>query len=319
MRLLLIAALLLALPSAAHACEPEVGQAADEVQLGAGLSPSTLRSVTRACGDAGPATLVATLVARGSCDHAGQLARSLPGYAGMDGALMAADQCLSASLDDTLAELERVAEEPMPDAQAQSAPRAKRKADRRRSSEASGLLGSAAGDDLADAGFGGSASGYGGLGTRGQGSGGGGRAATGVAPSRETRSKLGRGAQVAYSRLSLGVWFDYNSAALRPEALGTVGALAERLTAMDDGAVLEIAGHTDSTGSWYYNSDLSRQRAYAVQQALILAGVPRSRLTVVGLGEDYPVATNHDAWGRAQNRRVEFRFYKTVAARPVTR
>ena len=56
-----------------------------------------------------------------------------------------------------------------------------------------------------------------------------------------------------------------------------------------------------------------------MQQALILAGVPRSRLSVVGLGEDYPVAENYSSWGRAQNRRVEFRFYKTVATRPVTR
>lgn len=317
---------LLCLPAAAQAaCSDALSAAAAEVQMGAGLSSTNLRSVRSACGDSGPASLVATLVARQACDHASQLARSLPGQDGMDGALLAADQCLSANLDDALTALEAAGSEeaqPMGEpAPSADAPDEARYAPR---GQSSGRLG---GDAGADGDYGGVA----GLGTRGSGHGGSGygggrrartkgpRAATGMAPSDATRAKLAQGADVAYSRLSLGVWFDYDSASLRSEALGTIATLAEQIRRMDSGAVLEIAGHTDSTGSWYYNADLSQDRARAVQQALILAGVSRAQLTVVGLGEDYPVAANHTTWGRAQNRRVEFRFYKTVAARPYTR
>jgi outer membrane protein OmpA-like peptidoglycan-associated protein len=331
MKPLALALALSLLPAAAQAaCDDALRAAADEVQMGAGLSPTSLRSVTASCGEGGAASLVATLVARGSCDHASQLARSLPGQTGMEGATYSADQCLASNLDATLRELNRVVEEAEEDPESEPMADAARSleqndyANARAGSEISGLLGST-GDEYYDDGA--DISGYGGLGTRGTGSGGGGygrartskskspsgRAATGVAPSASTRSKLAHSGPVAYSRLSLGVWFDYNSSSLRPEALGTIGTLAEQLRRIDDGAVLEIAGHTDSTGSWYYNSDLSRERAHAVQQALILAGVPRGKLTVVGLGEDYPVASNYNTWGRAQNRRVEFRFYKTVA------
>jgi outer membrane protein OmpA-like peptidoglycan-associated protein len=297
------------LPAAAQAaCTDALSAAADEVQGGEGLSPGRLRDVRGACGDAGPASLVATLVARGACDQAAQLARSLPGQRGMEGAQASADRCLSQDLDDALVALDNAAEDPAwePRAEASAADGAQPYGG------ASGRLGGLTGGEAE----------LGDLGSRGSGAGGSGRAAasprrsraaTGMAPSAAAREKIGYGAPVAYSRLSLGVWFDTDSAALRPEALGTVGTLAEQLRRMDGGAVLEIAGHTDSTGAWSYNADLSARRARAVQQALILAGVPRDRLTVIGLGEDQPVASNDSYWGRAQNRRVEFRFYKAVA------
>ena len=335
---LLCALALLALPAAAQAaCADALSAAADEVQMGAGLGSGPLRSVRSACGDSGAASLVATLVARGACDHAAQLARSLPGQGGMDGAQLSADQCLANDLDETLAALDKAVGQPRSapspdDAGASWDPAPQEKAQRYAGAgRSSGLLGSLSGAEAEEQ------SGFGGLGTRGSGVGGGGdgygsgrgdasgprrsrgRAATGMAPSAATAKMLDRDAPVAFSRLSLGVWFDYDSSALRPEALGTIGTLAQQLRRMDDGAVLEVAGHTDSTGSWYYNADLSQQRARAVRQALILAGVPSSRLTVVGLGEDYPVASNGDTWGRAQNRRVEFRFYKTVATRSIAR
>lgn len=68
---------------------------------------------------------------------------------------------------------------------------------------------------------------------------------------------------------------------------------------------IEIVGYTDSTGARQHNMDLSLQRAQAVSNYLTSQGVDGSRLSVRGAGPDQPIASNADANGRAQNRRVE--------------
>ena len=68
---------------------------------------------------------------------------------------------------------------------------------------------------------------------------------------------------------------------------------------------LRVVGHTDSTGSARYNQLLSQQRAQAVADVLIRDGVPATRITVIGRGENDPIASNATPEGRAQNRRVE--------------
>lgn len=72
-------------------------------------------------------------------------------------------------------------------------------------------------------------------------------------------------------------------------------------------AIIQIAGYTDSSGSDAGNRRLSQRRADAVLDALVEAGVPRSRLSAVGFGPDDPIADNDTADGRAKNRRIEFR------------
>lgn len=69
--------------------------------------------------------------------------------------------------------------------------------------------------------------------------------------------------------------------------------------------VIEVAGHTDSTGSDQYNQQLSQRRASAVANYLASHGVVNQRLLTVGAGESHPVASNDSEAGRAQNRRVE--------------
>ncbi|MBW2637994.1 MAG: OmpA family protein [Deltaproteobacteria bacterium] len=69
---------------------------------------------------------------------------------------------------------------------------------------------------------------------------------------------------------------------------------------------VRIEGHTDSVGSEAYNMNLSFQRAEAVMKYLVAQGVDSYRMKVLGKGEDYPVATNDTAEGRAHNRRIEF-------------
>lgn len=66
-----------------------------------------------------------------------------------------------------------------------------------------------------------------------------------------------------------------------------------------------IEGHTDNTGDREYNQSLSRDRAFAVQEALVKAGISAHRLAVRGVGESDPVASNELESGRRLNRRVD--------------
>jgi len=70
-------------------------------------------------------------------------------------------------------------------------------------------------------------------------------------------------------------------------------------------SLVEVAGHTDSTGSTQYNQDLSERRAASVAAYLRARKVRADRLMEVGGGEAYPVASNSTPEGRQLNRRVE--------------
>lgn len=101
-----------------------------------------------------------------------------------------------------------------------------------------------------------------------------------------------------------GVLFGY-----REDHLGTAAAvLLDRLAAaLPPGPqpVLALRGHTDSTGDANDNLLLSRRRARAMADRLVAAGVPRSRLVVVGVGHGEPAADDQTEAGRAANRRGE--------------
>ncbi|MBL7923139.1 MAG: OmpA family protein [Bacteroidia bacterium] len=71
--------------------------------------------------------------------------------------------------------------------------------------------------------------------------------------------------------------------------------------------LLEINGHTDSTGDKASNIDLSQRRADAVKAYLQGKGIAAERLTAKGYGDTVPVADNKSSAGRAKNRRVEFK------------
>lgn len=69
--------------------------------------------------------------------------------------------------------------------------------------------------------------------------------------------------------------------------------------------LVEVVGHTDSTGSDAINRPLSQRRADSVANYLRSHKVDPVRLSTYGVGSDYPVASNADPEGRALNRRVE--------------
>lgn len=70
--------------------------------------------------------------------------------------------------------------------------------------------------------------------------------------------------------------------------------------------LVEVQGHTDSTGSHEMNMTLSQQRADAVRDRLIKAGVAPERLQAKGYGPDQPIRPNNTPANRAINRRVQF-------------
>ena len=100
------------------------------------------------------------------------------------------------------------------------------------------------------------------------------------------------------------VTFALNSAKLNPQFDDVLDKLANTLLEYNQ-TVIQIAGHTDSTGSHDYNMKLSLQRAESVKAYLVSRGVPPARLVTVGAGPDYPIASNATEEGRAENRRVE--------------
>lgn len=110
------------------------------------------------------------------------------------------------------------------------------------------------------------------------------------------------------------VLFETDRAELKPGATRSLDQLAQALRSDDRGSIA-IEGHTDSTGSRNYNVDLSLRRAQSVQAYLVGHGVSPSRITVRGMGPDFPVSDNNSASGRLQNRRVEVIMQKAVAVR----
>jgi len=105
---------------------------------------------------------------------------------------------------------------------------------------------------------------------------------------------------------TVAVNFRVNSAVLSPEAKQHLDTLAEKAMSAR-GYVIEVAGHTDSTGSEAKNFRLSRERAESVIQYLAVNHkIPLRRfITPMGYGKTEAVADNTTAAGRAQNRRVE--------------
>lgn len=105
--------------------------------------------------------------------------------------------------------------------------------------------------------------------------------------------------------LQAGALFDTDKAVLKPEGKTELDFLYVKLRNIKQIQGLEVIGHTDSRGSDKHNKDLSLRRAKSVVEHLIMRGISGDLLSVKGMGEDIPVATNKTEEGRAKNRRVE--------------
>lgn len=101
------------------------------------------------------------------------------------------------------------------------------------------------------------------------------------------------------------VYFDYDSSALRPDALATLAANAD-IMKQNAGTFFQIAGHCDERGTQEYNLALGERRALAVRQHLIQLGVSGDRIVTISYGEEMPALDGHDESAWRLNRRAEF-------------
>ena len=110
--------------------------------------------------------------------------------------------------------------------------------------------------------------------------------------------------------LSSNILFSSGNSILKKEAKSSLDETVKLLNAYPANKVL-IEGYTDSTGDKEKNLKLSYDRAQAVYLYFVQNEVPAERLSVVGYGQDNPVASNKTAKGRAQNRRVNIIILKS--------
>lgn len=106
--------------------------------------------------------------------------------------------------------------------------------------------------------------------------------------------------------LALEVYFRTEQSALDAAAEERLAKLVG-LVAPIDGAVIRLEGHADARGTEDYNAALSAQRASAVRETLVKAGMPADRVVVTASGEAASTAAEADADGMALDRRVEMR------------
>ncbi len=101
------------------------------------------------------------------------------------------------------------------------------------------------------------------------------------------------------------IQFEFDSSVLKTESYSTLDKLAKELR--DANSSVTLDGYASAEGTEEYNLNLSKDRANAVKQYLVNAGVAASRINANGYGEANPIASNATEEGRVQNRRVEIK------------
>jgi outer membrane protein OmpA-like peptidoglycan-associated protein len=108
------------------------------------------------------------------------------------------------------------------------------------------------------------------------------------------------------------ITFATDSSDLSPAFFDVLNSVGKVLNEFNK-TVVEVAGHTDSTGSDAYNQGLSERRASSVANYLRGRGIMNDRLITVGMGESRPIADNGSPEGRQANRRVEITMVPVTA------
>ena len=105
------------------------------------------------------------------------------------------------------------------------------------------------------------------------------------------------------------VYFKLNRANLDQEDKDKLDQALQNVQNMKN-YVIEIEGFTDKTGSRALNLDLARRRAEAVVRYLTVDhNIPLRKIHDIGVGSEFPNATNKTRQERQENRRVDVRVY----------
>jgi outer membrane protein OmpA-like peptidoglycan-associated protein len=120
------------------------------------------------------------------------------------------------------------------------------------------------------------------------------------------------GAGGGAARIPSRIEFEFDSDRLTEQGKLDLDTFGEALVTDLRNSSVALEGHTDAVGTDEYNQALSERRAAAAKQYLLDSfGITASRLTATGVGKSNPIASNDDAAGRSQNRRVDFIFSST--------
>jgi type II secretory pathway predicted ATPase ExeA/outer membrane protein OmpA-like peptidoglycan-associated protein len=103
------------------------------------------------------------------------------------------------------------------------------------------------------------------------------------------------------------VSFKLNSTEVVSNDFETLVKIAEYLSRYPN-LIAIVEGYTDSYGNYYYNLKLSQLRANTIKSYFVGQGIAKSRIKVIGLGNENPIGDNENQEGRRKNRRVEIRF-----------
>jgi outer membrane protein OmpA-like peptidoglycan-associated protein len=102
--------------------------------------------------------------------------------------------------------------------------------------------------------------------------------------------------------------FEFNSFVINTESKESLQNVIKRLV-RNKSYRIQVEGHTDDKGPEAYNQVLSEKRAKSVKKFLVAKGIRAERIKIQGFGELNPVGDNSTDEGRAQNRRVEIKYY----------
>jgi len=104
--------------------------------------------------------------------------------------------------------------------------------------------------------------------------------------------------------LSGGLVFATGQSTILPGAQDQLNKVADALKTQAEHHFV-VEGHTDSQGTDLINNELSKKRAEAVRDYLVVRGVSPDAISAMGIGSTRPVGDNKTVEGRAMNRRVE--------------
>jgi peptidoglycan-associated lipoprotein len=112
-----------------------------------------------------------------------------------------------------------------------------------------------------------------------------------------------------FSRNVKDVYFDYDKSDIRASEQGSIQADAQFLQ-QHSNIHVTVEGHSDERGSTEYNLALGTNRADAVKNAMVQAGVSGNRIKTISYGKEKPFCTesNESCW--QQNRRGHFVYEK---------
>jgi peptidoglycan-associated lipoprotein len=109
----------------------------------------------------------------------------------------------------------------------------------------------------------------------------------------------------AFRRGMHDAYFDYNEAALRPDAKDGLSQSAQFLRQHPEINII-VEGYCDERGTTEYNLGLGQKRADAVKQFLESLGIPANRIATTSFGKEKPFCTEHTESCWQQNRRGHF-------------